>query len=67
MLTAAPLFLASCIMNNGICYTHKDANNDGICDVCGATVKSSGSSESDPNKEVIPGNPCVNHVDHVQR
>ena len=38
-LLAAPLFLASCIMNNGICYTHVDNNKDGICDVCGTKVK----------------------------
>ena len=61
-LLAAPLFLGSCIMNNGICYTHKDADKDGICDVCGAKVKVEPSN--DPNAEVIPGNPCVTHVDH---
>ena len=61
-LLAAPLFLGSCIMNNGICYTHTDANQDGICDVCGSKVKVEPSN--DPNSEVIPGNPCVNHVDH---
>lgn len=62
LLLAAPLFLGSCIMNNGICYTHKDADKDGICDVCGSKVKVEPSE--DPNSEVIPGNPCVNHVDH---
>ena len=62
-LVAAPLFLGSCIMNNGICYTHKDENKDGICDVCGAKVKVE-PSQNDPNSTVIPGNPCVNHVDH---
>lgn len=61
-LVAAPLFLSSCIMNNGICYTHTDADKDGICDVCGSKVKVEPSS--DPNSEVIPGNPCVTHVDH---
>lgn len=61
-LFAAPLFLSSCIMNNGICYTHTDANKDGICDVCGSKVKVEPSEN--PNSEVIPGNPCVTHVDH---
>lgn len=37
-LLAAPLLLASCVRNNGLCYTHKDENLDGICDVCGAEV-----------------------------
>ena len=64
-LLAAPLFLSSCIMNNGICYTHKDANKDGICDVCGAAVKIDGEgSGSSSNSDVIPGNPCTTHVDH---
>ncbi len=61
-LLAAPLFLGSCIMNNGICYTHTDANKDGICDVCGSKVKVEPSE--DANSGVIPGNPCVTHVDH---
>ena len=61
-LVAAPLFLSSCIMNNGICYTHTDADKDGICDVCGSKVKVEPSESS--NSEVIPGNPCVTHVDH---
>ena len=65
-LVAAPLFLGSCIMNNGICYTHKDADNDGICDVCGAAVKTSGGGEegSGSKEQDLPGNPCTTHVDH---
>ena len=61
-LLAAPLFLSSCIRNNGICYTHTDADKDGICDVCGSKVKVEPSN--DPNSTVIPGNPCSEHVDH---
>mgnify|MGYP003292909984 CR=1 FL=1 len=38
-LIAAPLLLASCVRNNGLCYQHKDENLDGICDVCGAEVE----------------------------
>ena len=71
-LLAAPLFLGSCVMNNGICYEHVDANKDGICDVCGSVVKSSssegGSSEggggSSGGGGDIPGNPCTTHIDH---
>lgn len=37
-LIAAPMLLASCIRNNGLCYVHKDQNLDGICDVCNAEV-----------------------------
>ena len=62
---AAPLFLSSCIMNNGICYTHVDNNKDGLCDVCGSKVKTEGSgSESSSNSGDIEGNPCTTHVDH---
>lgn len=38
-LIAAPLLLASCVRNNGLCYTHIDEDHDGICDVCGAEVE----------------------------
>ena len=64
-LLAAPLFLSSCIMNNGICYTHVDNNKDGICDVCGSHVKvdPSGDHDHDHGGD-IPGNPCTTHVDH---
>ena len=67
-LVAAPLFLSSCIMNNGICYTHTDNNKDGICDVCGTKVKvdpsGEGDHDHDHSHEDIPGNPCTNHVDY---
>ena len=64
-LVAAPLFLSSCIMNNGICYTHTDADKDGICDVCGSAVKIDKDTEEEQQKSTdIPGNPCTTHVDH---
>lgn len=63
-LITAPLFLCSCIMNNGICYEHTDANKDGICDVCGAHVKIDDGGEETPSPSDIPGNPCTEHVDH---
>lgn len=67
-LLAAPLFLGSCVMNNGICYTHVDNNKDGICDVCGSAVKVTPSGDGDHDQGsgggVIPGNPCTTHVDH---
>ena len=66
-LLAAPLFLSSCIMNNGICYTHTDNNKDGICDVCGNKVKVDGESSSSGDSSAsgdIAGNPCTTHVDH---
>ena len=70
-LLAAPLFLSSCIMNNGICYEHTDANSDGICDVCGSKVKtdggsSSGSTDDDHDHSGEGGGsvtPCTTHVD----
>lgn len=76
-LIAAPMLLASCIRNNGLCYTHKDENLDGICDVCGAEVDlhehvdASGDGKCDicgMTMPLPPGpvNPCEDgkHVDH---
>ena len=62
-LLAAPLFLGSCIKNNGLCYTHIDNNKDGICDVCGAKVKIDGGGEGEGSGGDIEGNPCSEHVD----
>lgn len=62
LLLAAPLFLSSCIMNNGLCYEHVDKNSDGICDVCGQKIPSKGGSTSSGGD--IPGNPCTEHKDH---
>lgn len=67
-LLAAPLFLSSCIMNNGICYVHTDANKDGICDVCGSKVKvEPGESESHDHDHGGEGggsvSPCTTHTD----
>lgn len=62
LLFAAPLFLSGCVMNNGICYEHVDNNKDGICDVCGHKVKTSGGEASKTSD--IEGNPCTEHVDH---
>lgn len=68
LFLAAPLFLSSCIMNNGICYTHTDNNKDGICDVCGSKVKVDGGGSSSGDNSSgsgdIAGNPCTTHVDH---
>ena len=42
LLAVAPLFLGSCIRNNGYCScdesTVKDENNDGYCDICGLPI-----------------------------
>ncbi len=42
LLVVSPLFLGSCVRNNGYCYcdekTVKDENDDGICDICGLPI-----------------------------
>ena len=42
LLAVAPLFLGSCVRNNGYCScdesTVKDENNDGYCDICGLPI-----------------------------
>ena len=41
LLACAPLFLSSCIMNNGLCtcLEPKDLNFDGLCDTCGNPIE----------------------------
>ena len=41
LLMAAPLFLGSCVINNGLCTCESkiDANNDGLCDTCGKGIE----------------------------
>jgi uncharacterized membrane protein YgcG len=42
LLAVSPLFLASCVKNNGYCYcdekTVKDDDDNGICDICGLPI-----------------------------
>ena len=42
LLVISPLFLGSCVKNNGYCACSetevKDENNDGICDICGLPI-----------------------------
>ena len=42
LLVVSPLFLGSCVRNNGYCYcdekTVKDEDDDGICDICGLPI-----------------------------
>ena len=41
LLLVAPIFLASCVHNNGMCECVKkvDENDDGLCDVCGKQIE----------------------------
>ena len=40
-LLVAPLFLSACVLNNGLCMCEDkvDANNDGLCDICGKQIE----------------------------
>lgn len=75
LLLAVPFLLTGCVRNNGLCYTHTDADGDGICDVCGAEVPLCPEHKDENNDGFCdlcgahmptppgPVNPCATHTD----